>query len=493
MRAIVFDRRGRPLSRARRPTPIERPRKGWSEFPAEDLWRAVEESIAEASAGSPQPSAIAGLAVASVGESCFPVDENGAEIASAIAWFDERTHAQLAWLEETVGRERLTAITGLAPDISFAACKILWMRDHAPALFEKARMWLGVADWVAWRLTGVAATDPTLASRTLLFDIARHDWSDEILARLELDRQNLPTIQRNGTPLGCVRSETAARLGLPATVIVAVGGHDHVIGALAAGAFVPGALLDSLGTAEALIAVRDEADLGGGLAAMGYAQGLIEAGERRIYVLGGLSTAGAALEWARASLLDGMSHRTMIELAGAAQAGSGGLLFVPHLHSSTMPNPDVNARGAIIGLSRDTGRSEIARAVHEGLALEARAVLDGMGEGGSTAQRPAITAIGGGVRNDLLMRIKASVYGRPIRTAVLEDATALGAAMLGGLGAGVYSDQAEATQCVEIDWREVLPEPAWQDAYDRLYKGVYRHAYDALRPLNHRLRSLEQS
>lgn len=493
IRAAIFDRRGRTVSRAGRPTPVDRPRQDWAEFRPEALWRVLTEVIAEAVAACPQSSSIVAMAVASVGESMFPVGEDGRELAPAIAWFDGRTREQLARLEGAIGRERLFSITGLTPDMSLSACKLLWMRDHDPARFERAVTWLCVADWVAWRLTGRMATDPSLASRTLLFDIARRDWSDELLAAVGLDRTRLPAVRPNGHALGPVKPDLADRLGLPRGTIVAVGGHDHVVGGLAAGAFEADSLLDSLGTAEALVLMRDAPALDGALATRGYAQGSIDPGTSRIYVLGGLHTAGAAIEWARTSLLGGIDHAGFVELARNAPAGSRGLLFVPHLHSSTMPQPDPDARGAFLGLSGSTRRAEIARAVHEGLAFEARAVLEGMRDGADAAKGLRISAIGGGVRNALLMRVKASVYGRPVRAAVLEDATALGAAILAGLGAGAYSDIEEAAATVEITWREVEPETEWQATYERLYEEVYRKAYDSLRPLNHALRQLGPS
>ena len=257
-----------------------------------------------------------------------------------------------------------------------------------------------------------------------------------------------------GTALGPVKPEVLAATGLAGTPIVGVGGHDHIVGAMACGLYRPGTLIDSMGTAEALIlgSTRPVTDFA--TIRRGYLQAPIEPG-RMYWVGGSVFTSGGAMEWARA-LTGGADQATLIAEAKAVPPGSEGVVFIPHVGNGVSPpNPDLNARGAFLGLTVGTTRGALYRSVLEGLAMQSRMILDDMSRlPGVTPPTGSPRLTGGGSRNPVFMEIKANVFGRPITIVDEPESTALGAALLGGVAAGLYRRRRD---------RGVGPRPAGVD------------------------------
>ena len=255
---------------------------------------------------------------------------------------------------------------------------------------------------------------------------------------------------------------------------------------LAAGADRPGILMDSLGTAEALTMVRDRPLDDSAVGWDGFNQGAFDAGRPLYYVFGGLPTAAAAVEWFR-GLHGGVDHATLIAEAEAAGGAAENVLFLPHLRLGSPPFPDPVGRGAFLGISSATSRGTLFRAVLEGIALDGGNMLKVMLRHLGAGPPERILAIGGSTRNQLLMRLKASVYGTPLDVMDLADTTCLGAAILGGLAAGLFSDVEEARQGLRVPTRLVAPDAAWTDAYRQRRQTTYAAAYAAMRPLHARL------
>jgi len=243
-----------------------------------------------------------------------------------------------------------------------------------------------------------------------------------------------------------------------------------------------------MGTAEALFVALDAPLANPELGRLGYTQGAHVA-PGNYYVNGGIYTSGASVQWFR-DALGTIDHETLVAEAEAAPVGSLGATFIPHLRLANAPHPDARARAAFVGLTTDATRGTLARAVLEGLAYEGRATLEPLLGLPGLAQVPSIAVIGGGARNDLLLRIKASVMKTTLRVLDVEEATALGAAILGGLGAGVYRDVSDALATIRAQPSLVGPEPHAARCYDAYFRDVYQLMYDALRPLNHRIHDL---
>nr|HMN84676.1 FGGY family carbohydrate kinase [Bauldia sp.] len=326
VRAIAFDRRGRKVAAAARPTPVRAVPTGGEHDP-EAMFAATLEALGElgrALAGAP----VAGIAVASIGESCVLVGADGRSLAPSITWHDRRTHPTARDLAAAIDPHRVFRITGVSIEPIFSLLKLAWMRDHWPAEMAAARRILFMADWIAFRLSGEAATDPSLASRTLAFDIHRRDWSEEMLAFASLDRRLLAPIRPSGFALGPVRPDVLAATGLGGRPVVGVGAHDHIVGSFAAGLVEPGVVLNSLGTAEAVLLSTGAPLADPALSDRGYFQGAVGADRPMTYVGGSIYSSGGTIDWFRAAA-GAADKGEIIAAATRPPAGGGGIAVPP--------------------------------------------------------------------------------------------------------------------------------------------------------------------
>ncbi|MCB1489301.1 MAG: hypothetical protein KDJ88_17820, partial [Bauldia sp.] len=273
IRAIAFDRRGRKVATAARPTPMNVVETG-GEYDPEQIWAVVLEDLTEigaALAGRP----VGGIAVASVGESPVLIGDDGQSLAPSIVWFDRRTEPLVEEIADRIGEDRVFRISGHAIQHYFTLSKLIWMRRHWPEAMAGARRVLMMADWIAYRLSGTMATDPSLASRTLYFDIVKRQWSAEMLAMADAGTDLPAPIAASGTALGPLREEVAAATGIKGRPAIGVGGHDHLVGGFAVGLRQPGTVIDSIGTAEAMLLAGARPLADPELVTRGYYQGAI--------------------------------------------------------------------------------------------------------------------------------------------------------------------------------------------------------------------------
>jgi xylulokinase len=294
----------------------------------------------------------------------------------------------------------------------------------------------------------------------------------------------------SGTAIGKVTSEAAQATGLPEGAVVAAGGHDHICGALAAGITRPGNVLDSFGTAEVVLLSLEQPIDSPDLARQGYCQGA-HVVKGLSYVYGGLFTAGGSINWWKEIL--GQDHQAMIAEAAAAPASSHGVGFLPHLRMGDSPHIDPRSRGAFVGLTADVSRGDLARAVFEGVAFEAKAALDPLLELASIDRIDSVTLIGGGARNDLLTHIKASILNARVRVLDLDEETAFGAAILAGIGAGIYHDAEHALATIQSASKFVEPVEADVQIYRDYYRQVFLPLYESLRDVNHKIHRLTRT
>lgn len=490
IRAIVFERDGRVVAEGASPTPTARPGPGLGEHDAGELWRAAAAALRAAVGGVDRPGRIASVAVGSMGEAGVLLDRAGRPVGSLLAWYDTRTAGALAVFERRVCRGALHRTTGLCPDPTFTLAKLLWERAHRPEALAAATAWLGVSGWLAWNLCGERATDLSLASRTMLLDLRAGTWSGELLAAADLSPDLMGGLAPAGARLGVVTPAASAATGLPAGCVVGVGAHDHVCGLLAAGADRPGVLLDSLGTAEALMLATAAPSQDPRLLAAGINQGRIEAGGRAVcYLFSGLPTCQAAVEWFRslwpgADGAGGADHAALLAEAEAVPHGAHEAMFLPQLRLGSPPFPDPVGRGAYLGLSDGVTRGALYRALLEGLALDAANQLRVMREAAGVDSPTRIVANGGGTRNPLLMRLKASLYGQPVEVAAMPEVSALGAALLGGLAAGLFPDLEAARAGLAVRRAAATPDPGWTEAARGRRLAAYAAAYARLREIH---------
>lgn len=331
-KALIFGTDGVQRAAASVLTPVHYPRAGWAEHDPEALWQAVVAVVRQA-LGQAEPARVRGVAVASMAEAGLLLNTDGRPVTPFIAWYDSRSDPQYRrWLDQ-FGDQRFLPIAGNRPNPIFGAFKLQWLRDNQPDAYAAAARWLHVSDYVAFRLCGVQATDYSLATRTMLFDLPQLRWSDALIAAAGLRADLLPAAVPAGTRLGGVTPAAASATGLAVGTAVGSGGHDHICGALAAGAYQEGAGLDSMGTSEVAFLPLNTLQLGaaGGVRCSFNAH----VARGKYCVTKGIHSSGAAIDWA-ARLLNlgdtGIAGYERMEAAAAqAPPGSGGVFFLPHL------------------------------------------------------------------------------------------------------------------------------------------------------------------
>ncbi len=462
VKALALSPDGTVLARAEREYPLSTPRPGWAEQDPEDWWRASEEALAALDVGE-----IAGIGLSGQMHGLVALDAADRVLRPAILWNDGRTGAECAEIEERVGLERLIALTGNRALAGFTAPKLLWVRRHEPEVYAQIRHVLLPKDYVRLRLTGERAIDVADASGTLLFDVAHRHWSEEVLEALELPAAWLPVAQESPSVSGFTRDK----------VPVAAGAGDQAAGALGVGVDRPGPVSVVLGTSGVVLAALPAfaADPQARVHAFCHA---VPGGWLAMGVM--LSAAGS-LRWLRD--VAGGSYDELTAEAARWPAGAEGLLFAPYLAGERTPHADPDARGAFAGLTLRHDRGALTRAVLEGVAFGLRDSLELLRELGVRPE--AGRASGGGARSPLWLGIVASVLGLPLELTAAEEGSAFGAALLGGVAAGVFADVHEAVAaCVSV--RETVdPDPAWQKTYEEAYPR-FRSLYPALRPLEER-------
>jgi xylulokinase len=448
VKAIAISDTGDVLTRAERSYPLSTPRPGWSEQEPEDWWRATEAALDDLGVER------ASLGLSGQMHGLVVLDEHERVLRPAILWNDQRTAAECAEIEERVGLRRLIELTGNRALTGFTAPKLLWLRNRERDTYARIRHVLLPKDYVRLRLDGRHAIDAADASGTLLFDVANRRWSDEVLDALELPREWLPPVHES-------------------TEVAAAG--DQAAGALGVGIDRPGPLSIVLGTSgvvfAALAEYRPEPEA--------RLHTFCHAVPETWHAMGVMLSAAGSLQWLRGAF-GGAPYDALLGEAAQWPPGSEGVLFQPYLAGERTPHADPDARGAFTGLGLRHDRGALTRAVLEGVAYGLRDSLELLRGLGVEAQVGRVS--GGGARSELWLKIVASVLGLPLERTAAEEGAAYGAALLGGVAAGVFADANEAVaRCVRVRDR-VEPDPEWQRAYDEGY-ARYRELYPTLRTL----------
>ena len=441
VKGVAIDEDGRVLATASAGYPLSRPQPGWSEQEPEDWWRAAEDVLGRLPDG---PVGLSGQM-----HGLVVLDAKRHVLRPAILWNDQRTGAECKEIEERIGFERLLELTGNRALTGFTAPKLLWLHRHEPELYGRIRHVLVPKDYVRLRLTGELVADVADASGTLLFDVRRRAWSEEVCAALEIPLDWLPPVHES-TEIAGAGDQAAAALGVgiarPGPVSVVLGTSGVVFSAL------PAYEHDAQGRLHAFChAVPDT----------WHAMGVM------------LSAAGSA-SWLRDLLAADLVN--LEEEAERWPPGSEGLLFAPYLAGERTPHPDPDARGAFVGLSVRHDRGALWRSTLEGVAYGLRDSLELLRELGARPKSGRVS--GGGARSELWLRILASVLGLPLETTESEEGSAFGAALLAGVRAGVFPDADDAVSRCVRPRRRIEPEWDYEDGYRR-----FSDLYPTLKPL----------
>jgi xylulokinase len=488
-KAVIFDATGNLLASASREYAVDIPHPNWAEQDAEDVWRLAQDALREAitTAGSED---IVALGLSVQGEAVMPVDARGQALRPAILGMDTRTNKQNAWLRDRFGAEHLFERTGMPVHTINTLPKLLWLKQHEPDLWARAERFLLYEDFLIHKMTGQAVISRCLASRTQLYDIPQDRWSHEILKALELEPNRLATVQPSGVAVGPMLPDLAESLGLPKPPLVVTGGHDQACGALGVGLTRPGLAMVSTGTAEVV-----EVALGSPALNETLYKGNISVYAHVVpdlYLAMTLNhSGGLLLRWFRDTLCQEemrqahASGRDPYDLIlGGASAEPSALLLLPHFAGSGTPRFDTASKGAILGLTFGINKTDLAKAILEGLTFELRVNLDLLKEGQVAINE--LRAIGGGARSDLWLQLKADITGIPVLVPRITEAACWGAALLAGAGAGHFSSAAQAAQEMLQLERKLEPHPERMARYETRY-ALYREVYPAVTTIHHRL------
>jgi glycerol kinase len=472
-RCIVFDRRGQLVSVDQREHAQHFPRPGWVEQDAMEIWRNVEKVVPRALARAGiDAGQIAAVGIANQRETTVVWDRSTLQPAHpAIVWQDRRTAALCDRLREEGWEEAVRERTGLVIDPYFSATKLAWLLEEVEGLGEAAatsRVAFGTVDsYLVARLTGgrVHATDHSNASRTMLYDIHRLSWDEELLARLHIPTSVLPEVGTSIGEFGTTDPDAFFGARVPVSGIAG----DQQAALVGQACFEPGDAKNTYGTGSFLLLNTGEKPAGGSglLTTIAYS----DAGAVRYALEGSIFVTGAAIQWLR----DGLEIIARSDEAGPVAASvpdTGGVYFVPALVGLGSPWWDPYARGVIAGLTRGTTRAHVVRAAVEAMAYQTRDVADAMVRASGTSLS-ALKADGGASVMNVLLQFQADLLGVPVRRPVQQETTALGAAYLAGLAAGVWSSTDQVAEAWQLD-REFMPGDT--EEADRLYEGWRRAA-----------------
>ncbi|MGO8686553.1 MAG: xylulokinase [Candidatus Dormibacteria bacterium] len=465
-RASAFDVAGGPSGEVRRAYPTSLPEEGWAEQDARRWETASVSALAGLVRQLGPRCRIRGIGVTGQCPSVVPVDAAGRPLRPGIIYRDNRATAEAQWMCQRLGTRALHDLTGHVPAAFHVGAKILWIRAHEPAVFARTRHFLQPTDFVVQALTGEAGTDWTMAAATALLDLRGRCWATGLLAELDLDPDLLPPLRSSWSVTGHLRPELARRLGLAPGIPVVAGAGDSIACAVGAGVTDPGPVSEMAGSSTCLNSVVDEpvededvTHYPSPVTTRGY---LTEVG---------INTTGEALDWVVQLAYSGPGrhprgddYARLDRDAATMPPGSDGLLFVPVLGDGERDDPAL--RGAVSGLSLRHDHRAWGRAVLEGIAFGIRARVETLGR--ASAPLTELRVSGGGAGLGSWNQIKADVLGVPV-VRVPGDATAAGAAMLAGIGTGVYRDAGEATAAGFHPAARVEPLAQNRDRYDEIY------------------------
>ncbi len=475
VKLLLLDKEQGILQTVSKEYPVFYPRPGWAEQKPEDWWNAVRDGIRELlnklgiSAGQ-----VAAVGFSGQMHGLVLLDGQQQVLAPALLWCDQRTQVECDELAEKLG-SRLVEYTGNQALTGFTAPKVLWMKKHRPDIFRAIRHVLLPKDYIRWQLTGDFATDVSDASGTLFFDVAKRQWSAEMLAFLGLPAAVVPACYESCTVTGYITRQAAAETGLPAGIPVVGGGGDQASGAIGTGIVRTGGISVALGTSGVVFACQEtySVDKENRLHAFCHANG-------KWHVMGVMLAAAACLKWwvNEACKLEEAGFDLLLREAQQIPAGSEGLIFLPYLLGERSPYSDPNARGAFIGLTVKHGRGHMTRAVLEGVAMGLRDLLEIAKEQQLPIQE--IRVNGGGAKSALWRQILADVLGHPVCMVNSVEGPALGAAIMAAVGNGAYASLEAACDAIVKVVETKVPVPANMDTYNDLYT-VYHQLYHRLR------------
>jgi xylulokinase len=476
-RALLVDERGvvrAGVTAAHDEMMMEHPM--WAEQRPENWWDAAVSAIRGVLAKAGVSGAeIKGIGLSGQMHGLVLLDEAGAVIRPSLIWCDQRSQAQVDFVNATLGRENVLKWTANPVLTGFTLPKLLWVRDNEPANFDRVKKMLLPKDYVRFRLTGEYASEVSDASGTAVFDVVNRRWSYEMMDGLGLDRSILPKCYESSEVTGVITAEVAALTGLAAGTPVVGGGGDQAAGGVGNGIVEPGIVSCTLGTSGVVFAHMEQVAYD----PAGRVHTFCHAVPNKWHVMGVTQGAGLSLQWFRNRLAPGVSYDALTAEAAASPAGAQGLFWLPYLMGERTPHLDALARGGWVGLTNKHERADLIRSVIEGVSYSQNDCLRIIESLGIAVN--SVRASGGGAQSPFWRQLLANIFNHKVVTLETQEGSAYGAALLALAGTGAYGSVQEVCR-VAIKETESVNPGAEATYYAEAYK-TYQALYPALKPI----------
>jgi xylulokinase len=490
-KAVLIDATGNVAATATSQYPVSTPKPLWSEQDPEHWWKGAVKSIrAVLEQSGVAPMDVAGIGLSGQMHGLVLLDKSQRVLRPAILWNDQRTSAQCEQVTAKFGLPALLELTGNPVLPGFTLPKIMWVSENEPEVYSRIAHFLLPKDYVRLRLTGELATEVSDASGTSLFDIKKRAWSEPIFDEMGIPKHWAPQCFESPLVSGNISVDGAKATGLPQGVPVVGGGGDQAAQAIGAGLAKQGRVSVTLGTSGVVFAPTDRPRID----EKGRLHSFCHAVPGMWHVMGVMLSAGGSLAWYRDTFADAEKkqaqecgtdvYELLMDQAKTAPVGSDGLLFLPYLSGERTPYPDPHARGAFVGLTVRHQRPQMVRAIIEGVSFGLRDSLELIRRLDIPTEK--VYASGGGARSALWREILANVFDAQVVTVNLSQGAALGACLLAGVGAGIFSDVESACELVVQQQSSIEPQSVEVAKYGELF-SLYQRLYPALRSVNNAL------
>lgn len=491
VKTVLFDEAGTIMASASGEYPMAQPENGWAEQNPEDWRQAVLATLKQVTAQSgADAEEIVGIGLSGQMHGLVMLDQDGEVIRPSIIWCDQRTKEEVRQMEELMPREQWMEITANPPLTGWTAAKILWVRNHEPDNYKRCRHILLPKDYIRYVLTGVFATDVSDASGMQLLDVKARRWSGEVLDKLEIAPELLGTVYESCEITGYLRPEIAAQVGLTPETAVTGGGGDNASAAVGIGVVADGTAFTTIGTSGVVFAHSSHPVID----PKGRVHTCCSAVPGAWHVMGVTQAAGLSLKWFKDQLC-----QDYVEEANALgvdvydvinrevekiPAGSGRLIYLPYLMGERTPHLDPDCRGVFFGLSAIHTKAHMARAVMEGVSYSLRDCNDILREMGIQVEQ--MMACGGGAASRVWRQMLSDLYQCPVVTVKQSEGAALGAAILAGVGCGVYESVGKACSLLltgDSNTEPVKETSEQYENYHKVYDGLYGNLRESFKEL----------
>lgn len=472
VKLLLMEGNGKIRKVVSREYPIYFPKPGWSEQKPEDWYQQTMEGMKELLAEEDR-SQIAGISFGGQMHGLVILDSDDKVIRPALLWNDGRTYEECDYLNQVIGKEKLSEYTANISFTGFTAPKILWVKNKEPENFARIKKIMLPKDYIAYRLTGVNATDVSDASGMLLLDVKNRCWSKEMCKICHIREEMLPKLYESYESIGCITPAAAKQLNLPETVKVAAGAGDNAAAAVGTGTVGEGMCNISLGTSGTIFISSEKfgVDTNNALHAFAHADG-------HYHLMGCMLSAASCNKWWMEDIIGTSAYGE--EQEAIKEPGENHVFFLPYLMGERSPHNNPNARGTFIGMTMDTSRADMTQAVLEGVAFALRDSFEVAKSLGIKIERTKIC--GGGARSPLWKKMIANILNLKVDVIESEEGPALGGAMLAAVACGEYKSVKEAAQNIVKIVSTVEPEPALTEKYEARYQQ-FKQIYPVCKPL----------